>query len=364
MAAPTYYVSRPVVLLDGQTNNALSTDILTLLVEETTEGLFRCEATFNNFGAHGSDADYLYFGRDILDFGKDFAIKLGPGDEARQVFKGRISALEAEYPSGGGGLLVALAEDRLQDLRMTRRTRTFDDVSDEDVMQQIANDHGLDTDISINGPTYKVLAQVNQSDLAFLRERARCVNAELWVEEDKKLFAHSRTDRASAVGDPIDMAYGVNLFSFSVRADLAHQCTELGVAGWDVAAKDAIEETADESAISAELNDGQSSGSSILQQAFAKRKERIVHMTPFTNDEARSFAQARYRDLARCFITGTGVADGDARVRVGTTLNIGGLGSLFNGKYYVSRVRHTYDGTYGFRTEFEVERPGLGQAAQ
>lgn len=363
MTAPTYYVSRPVVVLGGQINDALSTDILTLLVEETTEGLFRCEATFNNFGAHGGDADYLYFGRDILDFGKDFAIKVGPGDEARQVFKGRISALEAEYPSGGGGLLVALAEDRLQDLRMTRRTRTFDDVSDEDVMQQIADEHSLDTDISIDGPTYKVLAQVNQSDLAFLRERARSVNAELWVE-DKKLFAHTRTDRASSLGDPIDMAYGVNLLSFSVRADLAHQCTELGVAGWDVAAKEAIEETADESVISAELNDGESSGSSILQQAFAERKERIVHMTPFTNEEARAFAQSRYRERARYFITGTGVADGDARVRVGTTLRIGGLGSLFNGKYYVSRVRHTYDGTYGFRTEFEVERPGLGQAAQ
>jgi uncharacterized protein len=363
MAAPTLYTSRPVVALGGQRNDALSTDILTVLVEETSQGLFRCEATFNNYGTKGNNADYIYFGRDVLDFGKDFAVQLGPGDLARQVFKGRISALEAEYPADGGGLLVVLAEDRLQDLRMTRRTRTFEDVSDQDVMQQIAQEHGLDTDISVNGPTYKVLAQVNQSDLAFLRERARCINAELWVE-DKKLSAHSRTDRASALGDPIDVAYGVNLFSFSVRADLAHQCTELGVAGWDVAAKDAIEEIADESAISAELNDGESSGASILQQAIIERKERIVHMTPFTNEEAKAFAQARYREHARCFVTGSGVTDGDARIRVGTTLRIGGLGSLFNGKYYVTRVRHTYDGTYGFRTEFEVERSGLGQAAQ
>ena len=363
MAVPTSYVSRPLVLLDGRRNDALSTDILTLLVEETSEGLFRCEATFNNFDTRSSGTDYVYFGRDVLDFGKDFAIQVGGGDNARQVFKGRISALEADYPSGGGGLLAVLAEDRLQDLRMTRRTRTFEDVSDEDVIEQIAQEHSLSTDISVQGPTYKVLAQVNQSDLAFLRERARSINAELWVE-DQKLFAHSRTDRASTLGDPIDVIYGVNLFSFSVRADLAHQCTELGVAGWDVAAKDAIEETADQSTISAELNDGETSGGSILQQAFAERQERIVHMTPFTSEEARTFAQARYRERARCFVTGEGVADGDARIRVGTTLRIGGVGPLFNGKYYASRVRHTYDGTYGFRTEFEVERPGLGKAAQ
>src|SRR5712691_306352 len=131
MAVPTAYVSRPLVLLSGQRNDALSTDILTLLVEETTEGLFRCEATFNNFDKRSSGTDYVYFGRDVLDFGKDFAVQVGAGDNARQVFKGRISALEAEYPSGGGGLLVVLAEDRLHGLRMTRRTRTFEEVSDQ-----------------------------------------------------------------------------------------------------------------------------------------------------------------------------------------------------------------------------------------
>src|SRR5712691_6147725 len=143
MAAPTLYTSRPVVALGGQRNDALSTDILTVLVEETTEGLVRCEATFNNYGAGGNNADYLYFGRDILDFGKDFAIQLGPGDLARQVFKGRITGLEAEYPATGGGQLVVLAEDRFQDLRMMRRTRAFEDVSDEDVIRQVAQEHSL-----------------------------------------------------------------------------------------------------------------------------------------------------------------------------------------------------------------------------
>lgn len=358
MVAATSYIASPKVLIAGQVNNALSLDILTILVEETIGGLFRCEVCFNNYGQRSSgNSDYLYFGRDILDLGKDFAIQLGPGDLARQVFKGRITGLEAEYPASGGGQLVVLAEDRLQDLRMTRRTRTFEDVSDEDVIRQIAQEHSLTADLNLHGPTYKVLAQVNHSDLAFIRERARSVNAELWVE-DTKLFAKTRTDRA---GTAIALAYGVNLLSFTVRADLAHQCTEVGVAGWDVEAKDAIEETGQENAISAELN-GDKSGSAILQQAFAERKERIVHAVPLTSEEARTIAQARYRERARRFVTGAGIADGDARIRVGSVLNLGGLGNLFNGKYYVVRVRHSYDGIYGFRTEFDVERPGLGQA--
>jgi phage protein D len=288
------------------------------------------------------------------------AIHMSAGDELRQVFKGRISALEAEYPPGGSGLLTVLAEDRLQDLRMTRRTRTFEDVSDEDVFRQIAQEHSLVPELNLRSLNHKILAQVNQSDLAFLRERARSINAELWVE-DTTLFAKARTDREQAT---ISLLYGDNLFSFSVRADLAHQCTEVGVAGWDVAAKDAIEEQSTESAITPELknlNPDDSSGSTILQQAFAARKEYIVHTVPLTSQEARSIAQARYRERARRFVTGTGIADGDARIRVGSILELWGLGRLFNGKYYVTRVRHGYDGTYGFRTTFDVERPGLGQ---
>ena len=66
---------------------------------------------------------------------------------------------------------------------MTRRTRTFANVSDRDAATQIAGDHGLTPSIGIDGPTYAVLAQLNQSDLAFLRERARSIDAELWISD-------------------------------------------------------------------------------------------------------------------------------------------------------------------------------------
>ncbi len=53
----------------------MTRDGITALVEETTEGLFRCEVTFVNFGAGDNGRpDYLYFGRDIIDFGKEISV--------------------------------------------------------------------------------------------------------------------------------------------------------------------------------------------------------------------------------------------------------------------------------------------------
>ncbi len=349
--------SRPTISVAGRVNDHLGTDVRSVLVEETSDGLFRCEARFSNFGARPGGPGYLYFGRDTLDFGSDFAVELGAPGQARTVFAGRITGIEAEYPPRGGAQVLVLAEDRLQELRMTRRTRTFEDVSDADVIEQIARDHGLTPDVALDGPTHRLLAQVNQSDLAFIRGRARALGGELWVESGT-LHAKKRTERDAGT---VDLAHGANLVSFSVRADLAHQCTEVGVAGWDVAAKEAIDETAGDAAISAEL-DGGTSGPAILEQSFAPRTERIVHTVPLTGSEALAVAEARYRERARRFVTGAGMADGDARIRVGTVVNLSGLGSLFNGGYHVVRVRHSYDGGYGFRTEFDVERAGLGAA--
>jgi uncharacterized protein len=355
--SPSAYVSRPFVLINGTVNEFVSQCVLAALVEETIDGLFRCEMVLNNFGeGEASQFDYLFFKRDLLDFGNEIGLRLGPTSPPTKVFSGRITALEAEYPVGGGARIVVLAEDRLQDLRMTRRTRSFEDVSDEDVIDQIARDHGLSTQLDISGPTYRSLAQVNLSDLAFIRERARPYDGDVWIE-DGVLYVQSRGGRSEG---EIKLGYGANLQAFNVRADLAQQCTELVVSGWDVEQKDAIRESADNSILQAELEQT-ISGSAILEQAFGMRAASLVHSIPLNSEEAKQAARGRYLDRARRFVTGSGLADGDARLRAGSTVTLSGLGTMFNGKYYVTRVRHTYTLATGFRSEFDVERPGIGR---
>ena len=85
-----------------------------------------------------------------------------------------------------------------------------------------------------------------------------------------------------------------------------------------------------------------------------------MHTVPLSAEEARVLAQAAFRARARRFLTGSGLADGDARIRVGGIVNLIDLGGLFDGRYYVVAARHLYDDSDGFRTEFDVERAALG----
>lgn len=357
-SAPSLYPSRPRILVEGRDEAALPEQLQSLLVEETTAGLYRCEMTLSNWGNKDGSLNYLYFDRRTLDFGKKVTVEMGAGDGRGAIFEGRITGLEGRFVGSRPPELLVMAEDRLQDLRMTRRTRTFENASDADVIRQVAQAHGLTADVSVSGPTHRVIAQVNQSDLALARERARAAGAELWIEGDT-LKARPRTGRGAG---SLTLTYGQGLHELAVSADLAHQSTGFTVAGWDVSSKQAVHPEATASVVQGELNGG-TSGSDILRQAFGARKQQVVHDLPVNEDEARALAEAHFARAARRFVLGNGVAEGDARLRVGAELELKRVGPLFEGKYTVTRVRHTFDLGNGFRTLFSVERPALGRAA-
>lgn len=148
-----FYSGAPTVFVEDREETDLTDGLLSMMVEETTEGLYRCELTFGNW----RNLDYLYFDRQLLDFGKSVSVNAGDGETDAILFKGRIMAVEGRYLQNSAPQITILAEDRLQDLRMTRRTRDFEDVTDSEVIEQIASQYGLQTDIDVDGPTHPVL---------------------------------------------------------------------------------------------------------------------------------------------------------------------------------------------------------------
>ena len=349
---PGIHSARPTINVAGQDDPVLAESLQRLEIVETIEGLHRCEAAFDNWGAYNGHVDYLYFDRAKLDFGTAFKVTW----TGETLFEGRIMALEGAFPETAPPEITALAEDRFQDLRMTRRTRSFANVSDSDLFQQIAGEHGLTSNVNVNGPTYSVIVQVNHSDLAFLRDRARTIDAELWMD-GTQLNAETRANRR---GNPLEMTHGLELRSFRVLADLATQRTTVTANGWDVSAKDTLTHDADDSVISSELN-GDTSGISILQSKYGARKESLSHTVPLNSQETQAIAESGMKACARRFVVGRGIAETQAKLRVGVVVNLKNLGPLFSGQYYVVEVRHRFDSARGIRTEFTAERAGLGQ---
>ncbi|MDT7951094.1 MAG: contractile injection system protein, VgrG/Pvc8 family [Acetobacteraceae bacterium] len=342
--------ARPTVEIDGQRIDRLESALLALDVADSVEGMAHAELTFGNWG--GDTPGFQFFDRRTLEFGKPITLKLG--DDA--LFVGRIGALCADYPDGGPPTVTVLAEDRLQDLRMTRRSRSFEQATLADVAQRIAGEHGLVPRIDFDAVTQPLIAQVNQSDLALLHDLARREDATVWVDNRELHLARLRPDTQ------VDLRWAGSLREFHVEADLAGQRTALVASGWDVSLRTGVSYRADRAAIGTELgsDDG---GAAILAATLGDRVDCIAHAMPRNQTEARAVAEGTFRHVARAFVRGEGVAEANGALRVGARLALTGLGPLFDGFYRATAIRHRFDQAAGLRTEFRCERPGIGRPA-
>jgi len=351
----------PMFEVEGDVKGEMARDILRLEIEETTAGLKSLMARFAAQGpADGSgDQRLLYLDGSVVDFGKKISVVLGAAPDAYNVFTGWISAMEAEFQEGEEPEVAIFAEDKLMKLRMTRRMKTYENMSDGDIASAIAAEHGLTPEVDADGPSYDVVQQWNMSDLAFLRSRARKIQAELWVE-DETLHFKSRGKRTAT---ELTLVQGNHLINLRARADLAHQRTKVKVSGYDAGQREVIEEEAAVDTIQAEVSDGLT-GPALLERAFGERVSYRVREAPLQATEATDWARGEMLRRARGFVTVTGTTRGSANMVVGSKLTLERTGHPFEGpNFYVTSVCHTYDLKNGFRTHFEAERATIQEGS-
>jgi uncharacterized protein len=355
------YSAEPVFEIDGEVRGELARDLLRLEVEETTQGLKTLTLRLAGTPAQPEQPEVpeLYLDGTLVDFGRAISVALGPSGSARTVFRGWISAIEAGFTEASEPEVVIFAEDRLMTLRMTRRMRSYDDMTDAEIAQQIAAEHGLATSVAADGPRYDVVQQWNMSDLAFLRERAAQIQAEVWVDEEETLHFESRAQRSAT---EITLVQGNELIDVQVRADLAHQRTRVGVSGYDPRGRETIEEAAEPDAIRSEATGGRT-GPEVLEHAFGARVSHRVRDVPLTDAEARDRARTEMLRRGRAFVVAVGTTSGTPDMVVGSRLTLERVGGPFNGGgYYVTRVQHSYDRASGHRTRFTAERATINEA--
>ena len=105
------------------------------------------------------------------------------------------------------------------------------------------------------------------------------------------------------------------------------------------------------------------SGADWLSRALERRSEHLGHLALASDDEAQAVAEAAFDQRARRFVRLDGVAEGNAQLRVGTTVAVSGLSGRWDNSYYVVRACHRYDVRAGYRTELIGECAYLGEAS-
>jgi uncharacterized protein len=349
------YSARPTVRLAGQEDARVSNLLIGMKMEESEGGLSALELRFSNVAStHDGGAEIAFPASSALHLGAEIAVYAGDQTEPREIFRGKISALEAEFNSGTPPELLVLAEDAMQQARLARQSKIFTDQSPADIVRAVAADLGLTPVITGLTAPAATWAQLNETGLGFLRRLLSRFDADLQIVGDELQVS----PRGDVRRGSIDLALYSQLARARVTADLADQVTGVTVRGWN---------PTDGSAVRSETNSGTHlgpgsgrTGADVLREAFGERSEHVGHFAVASDAEATALTQAAFDRRARRFLRVDGIAEGNASLRVGCTVSLTGLGAPYDNSYYLVHACHLFDVRQGYRTEFRGECAYLG----
>jgi phage protein D len=326
---------------------AAKAEVLRLSVDERLDGAGTFAVELSNWDM---DAQRVTWSdRDLFEPGGVVEVQLGYVGEVQTVIVGEITGLELSFPEHARALLTVRGYDRLHRFRRGRRTRSYVQAKDSDAAREIAGDLGLTPDVEDSGEIHPYLLQVNQTDIDFLLSRARAIGYELLVEDRTLRFRRVRNDRGRAVS--LSFAHG--LITFVAYLSTSDQVSQVVVRGWDPKAKQELVGQAGSSDVAGTMS-GRTVGPAAADRLFGSRVLTVVEQPVGTQNEADLLARGLLNELALGYVVGRGVAVGDPEIRVGTVIELDGLGDRFNGLYYATQVAHVWDGR--FLTHLEVRR--------
>jgi len=283
--------------------------------------------------------------------GKPVEVLMGYRDAAESVIAGEITGMQLRISGRDTPALVVRGFDRRHRLMRGQKTRTFLQVKDSEIAQQIAGDAGLSAEATDTAVKLDYVIQHNQTDLEFLLERARRIGYEVLVEDRKLRFRPRPIDET----EKLTLDRTADLIEFTARLTTMNQAADCAVQAWDMKAKKPIRSRAAAGAERARMA-GSNSGPSTAKGAFGASSIAMVDRPLATQAEVDQMAKARLNEMALSFITGEGITVGNNKLRAGEVVKLAGLGTRFSGLYYVMTTHHTYSPNRGYRTAFAARR--------
>lgn len=268
------------------------------------------------------------------------------GDDNKSIYKGEVVGVEAIYKGMEKPRIVLRAMNKLHRLLRKRKSITFADKTDQQILNQVVSGASLSLEWKHEKSiTYKHVYQHNLSDLEFLRMRAARMGCHVWCV-DTKVFVKQPELQGSPIAEYHCTETGKDsaVRLFHPRISSASVVNKVTVKGWDPEKKELI--TGEATVQSSQLGSQTSVAGS---GALGNEETFTVDHPMWSKEEATALAKARLTDLSLSYITGECELYGDPNLDLGKLVKIlanekeSNAGTdPFNGNYYIMGLTHRY----------------------
>ncbi|MDX2136639.1 MAG: VgrG-related protein [Chloroflexota bacterium] len=349
-------IDQVAVVIDGANLATEKPHLMDALIEvEVDSSLYLPDMAVLTF----RDEDLRWMNDELFKPGATLEISLSREESApERVFVGEVTAIEPRFERNTTAKLILRAYDKIHRLTRSTKSRVYVQVTDSDMVQQIAREAGLRAQVEATSEVYDHVFQHNQTDLEFLQERADRIGYELSSDNQTLFFRQSRHVIEQSM--PVELDWGKNLQSFSPRLTLMGQVSKVTVKGWDAQNKREIVGEATSTDTAPDIRVG-GQGTQVVRQTFDAAHHLIVRRPVHSQGEADTVAQAILDEINAGFVEAEGVAVGNPKLVAGQSVTISSLGQRFSGTYMLTASTHLYTTSMGYETRFRVEgaRPRL-----
>lgn len=266
--------------------------------------------------------------------GKKIDIKLGRDSKNELAFKGIIVSHKVQVLRSGNTNLIIECRDEAVRMSIGRQNKYYEDKKDSEIFEElIAKYSGLTPDVEATKVTHKEVVQHHSTDWDFMLDRAD-VNGRFVIVDDGKVQV-KKPD--SSQGELFCLTYGSTIYSYEAEMDCRDQWATVKGSSWDYAGQELFESETS----SADFKEHGNITGKKLSEVIELEKYELRHSGHVVSEELEEWVKACMLKSRMAKIRGrVHILTGKIELKPDKVLDIQGIGDRFNGKVYITSVRH------------------------
>ena len=294
------------------------------------------------------------------DFKPGAEIKIDAGYDSTEetIYQGIVVKHGIEITSQGARLVI-VCQDKAVAMTIGRKNANYVDSTDSDTITKLIGNHsGLSSDVDTTDIQYKELVQYYCTDWDFMVSRAE-VNGLLTIVENAKVSIKA----ADTSGSPdLKVTYGEDLMEFHADIDARTQLTAVKGYAWDMKTQAVV----DQEATPQTLNEQGNLDSATLAEVASPSSFGLQTSAPLEKTALKKWAEGQQLKAGLARIQGRMRFQGSAKAKVGTQIELKGVGDRFKGNVFATSVHHEISGgdwitevVFGMPPDWFAERRDL-----
>lgn len=296
--------------------------------------------------------------------GKPIEINAGYRSDEQLIFAGIVIKHSIKVRKNNS-LLIIECKDEAVKMTASCKSKYYHEVTDSDVIEELLGNYNLSTDVASTSVSHKQLVQYNCTDWDFML--CRCdANGLLCIANDNEINVAPPDFGGDA---SLTIQYGATILDLDAEIDARLQYSSVKGVSWsytDQALLDSVEGEDPGTPPAGNL------ANSDLAGVIAEENFTLFHGAKIEEPELQAWVNSKLMRNNLAKIRGKVRVEGTADVAPGQLIEINGIGERFEGKLYVTGVRHEVeDGSWQtvfqfgidpewFSQTFEVQQPSAG----